>query len=115
MLPQEIEVWYVLPAIRKELVIELVKNQQTSQKEAAGLLGITAAAVSQYISKKRAELNLKIGEEIRQSALRIRKGESPAAVEMMRLSRLPEIKKMVCQMHMQKDPTISKTCDICLK
>jgi len=50
--PCEIIVWDVLPGIRAALAEELVKNG-ISQKEASKMLGITPAAVSQYVSKKR--------------------------------------------------------------
>ncbi|MBD3259862.1 helix-turn-helix domain-containing protein [Candidatus Woesearchaeota archaeon] len=50
--PQEIEVWYVLPAVRRELAVQLKRNGK-SQKEIAELLGITNAAVSQYLKDKR--------------------------------------------------------------
>src|SRR3989344_90462 len=51
--PQEIEVWYVIPAIRKELAVDLVKRGK-SQRQVAKILGITEAAVSQYLKNKRA-------------------------------------------------------------
>jgi hypothetical protein len=50
--PCEVIVWDVLPGIRAALAEELVKNG-LSQKEVSKLLGITPAAVSQYVSKKR--------------------------------------------------------------
>ena len=49
--PCENVVWYVLPAIRSELSKELAKVM--SQKEISEILGITQAAVSQYVSNKR--------------------------------------------------------------
>jgi|WetSurMetagenome_2_1015567.scaffolds.fasta_scaffold1100895_2 uncharacterized protein len=52
-LPCEQALWYVLPQIRADIARELVKGGM-SQKEAAEKLGITPAAVSQYLSKKRA-------------------------------------------------------------
>ena len=52
-LPQEIELWYVIPAIRKQLVIEL-KRKGLKQKAIAPILGITEAAISQYNRDKRA-------------------------------------------------------------
>ena len=59
--PQEIEVWYILPAIRKELV-RVFKEKGKSGKEIAFLLGITPASVSQYGKDKRggAELPLEV-------------------------------------------------------
>jgi len=49
--PCENVVWYVLPTIRSELAKELAKAM--SQKEISEILGITQAAVSQYVSNKR--------------------------------------------------------------
>ncbi len=50
--PCEKAVWYYLPQIRADLAIELVKTGLT-QSQAAKKLGVTPAAVSQYIHKKR--------------------------------------------------------------
>ncbi len=50
--PCEKAVWYNLPQIRADLAIELVKTGMT-QSQAAKLLGVTPAAVSQYIHRKR--------------------------------------------------------------
>ena len=52
--PQEIEVWYVIPAIRSEIAKEL-KVFGLSGVKIAQILGITNAAVSQYLNKKRAK------------------------------------------------------------
>ena len=50
--PCEKAVWYYLPQIRADMAIELVKTGLT-QSQAAKKLGVTPAAVSQYIHKKR--------------------------------------------------------------
>lgn len=50
--PCEKAVWYYLPQIRADLAIELVKTGMT-QSQAAKKIGVTPAAVSQYIHKKR--------------------------------------------------------------
>lgn len=52
-MPCEIIIWYILPAIRKEIINELVKDDAISQNRAARMLGITPAAASQYKSAKR--------------------------------------------------------------
>ncbi|MFH1405899.1 MAG: hypothetical protein ABIG52_01635 [Nanoarchaeota archaeon] len=54
--PQEIEVWYILPAIRKELVLAL-KEKGHTQKEIASFLNVTEPAISQYTKEKRAKKN----------------------------------------------------------
>lgn len=48
-----------LPGIRAEMVYRLVNNKGMSQSDAAKRLGVTRAAISQYMSKKRgAEVQL---------------------------------------------------------
>lgn len=53
-MPQEIEVFYVIPAIRRELAKALV-NKGFKQKKVAQLLGVSEACVSNYLNHKRAE------------------------------------------------------------
>ena len=43
----------LLPPMRAEMVLRLVQRQGLSQSDAAKRLGVTRAAVSQYISRKR--------------------------------------------------------------
>jgi len=52
--PCELVVKTVLPTIRASIARELVETHGMSQKKTAETLGITTAAVSQYLSKKRA-------------------------------------------------------------
>jgi uncharacterized protein len=48
-----------LPGIRAEMVYRLVSEKGMSQSDAAKRLGVTRAAISQYMSKKRgAEITL---------------------------------------------------------
>lgn len=51
--PQEVITWKVLPAIRAKLATRL-KEEGRAQNEIAEILGLTAPAVSQYMSGKRA-------------------------------------------------------------
>jgi hypothetical protein len=51
--PQEVITWKVLPAIRAKLALKL-RDQGLTQREVAEILGLTAPAVSQYFSGKRA-------------------------------------------------------------
>ncbi|TET12217.1 MAG: hypothetical protein E3J86_00775, partial [Candidatus Thorarchaeota archaeon] len=66
MMPQEVEVWYVLPAIRRELAKVMktkvvqradvdgeVKEHKITQKEIARMLGVTEPAITQYLLKKK--------------------------------------------------------------
>ena len=52
-IPCELIVWYVLPAIRRELARELVDKHGMIQAEVARKFGVTDAAVSQYLKSKR--------------------------------------------------------------
>ena len=71
-------VWYLLPLIRKEFAKSLIKDHDLTQRKAAEKLGITEAAVSQYVSKKRGDLkvkDVKIRREIKTSTKRIIEGD----------------------------------------
>ena len=46
-MPQEVEVWYVLPAIRRELTKTMI-DKGIPQKQIAQMLGVTEPAVTQY-------------------------------------------------------------------
>ena len=56
--PLEIEYWHVLPAMRRELA-ESLKEKGLKQREISEILGITEAAVSQYIKGSRGRLTIK--------------------------------------------------------
>lgn len=58
--PLEIEYWFVLPAIRRELALRLVERN-LKQREIAKIVGMTEAAVSQYIKGNRGRLTIKDG------------------------------------------------------
>ena len=54
--PVEIEYWYVLPSIRREISTYLKETKSLKQKEIAKILGITEAGVSQYLKGSRGVL-----------------------------------------------------------
>ncbi len=114
--PQEIEVWYVLPTIRKELSEELVK-QGLSQKEIALKLRLTEAAVSQYINEKRAnksKLDNDMRNAIQEAAKRIINNAS-IMKEIQDLSKLFWQTRAICKIHMRHDKSISKNCKLCFE
>ena len=54
----------LLPPMRAEMVSRLVQRQGLSQSDAAKRLGVTRAAVSQYMSKKRGASEVQISSEL---------------------------------------------------
>jgi predicted transcriptional regulator len=64
--------WNGLPVIRKEIAESMIKDFGLNQKEAAKKLGITPAAVCQYLSKKRGKAN--ISNEIIQREVKVSAG-----------------------------------------
>jgi predicted transcriptional regulator len=63
--------WSGLPVIRKEIAESMINDFGLSQKEAAEKLGITPAAVCQYVSRKRGRIDISdknVIKEIKSSA-----------------------------------------------
>ncbi len=56
--PCEYMMWNGLPVIRKEIAESMINDFGLNQKEAANKLGVTPAAVCQYLSKKRGKLKI---------------------------------------------------------
>jgi predicted transcriptional regulator len=54
----------LLPPMRAEMVSRLVQKKGLSQSDAAKRLGVTRAAVSQYINKKRGVSEVQISNEL---------------------------------------------------
>ena len=117
-MPQEIEVWYILPAIRRELAKSMIEDYKLSQKETAKILNITESAVSQYVKSKRAkEVEFKgdASKKIKEAAGRIIKDSKMLMKEVYDLSGVIKVSKLLCEIHMQHDKNVPKGCDICLK
>ncbi|HLC32675.1 MAG TPA: helix-turn-helix domain-containing protein [Candidatus Nanoarchaeia archaeon] len=113
--PQEIEVFYVLPTLRKELAV-CMKNEGKSQKEIAQLLGVTQAAVSQYMSAKRASL-LDLGGKMKvavESAAKNVHDESSMIRETQKLLQLARDEKVVCKLHTNFGD-VPKGCNVCFE
>ena len=73
----ELIVWYVLPAIRSAIAVSMIKDYKLRQTEVAKKLGVTDAAVSQYLSLKRAKITIrdpKILKQVKVSTKRIING-----------------------------------------
>ena len=90
--PCEYIVWNGLPIIRRELAACMIHEFGLNQKETAKRLGITPAAVCQYMGNKRGKIRIvdkKILKEIKISAEKIMKeGEKVVVEETCRICRL---------------------------
>ncbi|MCK4332307.1 MAG: hypothetical protein KAV40_01875 [Thermoplasmatales archaeon] len=84
--------WNGLPVIRKEIAESMINNFGLNQKETAKKLGVTPAAVCQYLSKKRGKIKIvdkSILIEINNSAERIIQSERVIVVsETCRICRI---------------------------
>ncbi len=101
MLPQEIEVWYIIPAVRKELAKCLVKDYKLSYEKAGDILGISKAAVCQYLSNKRAnkfKLNTDMKKQIKKSAKTIFQDNHKAIVEIERIIKYLRTNHCPCEL-----------------
>lgn len=114
--PQEVEVFYILPAIRRELTVAF-KELGRPQKEIARLLGVTEAAVSQYLSQKRGndvQFPQEIKMQIRSAAPKIT-DHSSMIQEVQTVLAAAKTGRFICQMHEQVADNIPKGCDVCFK
>ena len=116
-MPQEIEVWYIIPAIRREFAKVFIKEHSLNQKQTAKLLGVTESAVSQYIKSKRAKeviFDKNVLSEIKKSVKKIIENDNLIMDEMYRICNLFKVRKIVCGIH-KKDNKKYLGCDICLR
>ncbi|MBT4446457.1 hypothetical protein HOA92_02995 [archaeon] len=100
--PQEIEVWYVLPAIRKQIAIALIKKGMT-QKQVSNVMGVTEAAISHYKKDKRASSNILETPDIKQqisfAVEKITENNSSLTAEILRLNKLVKDSGLLCQLY----------------
>lgn len=116
-MPQEIEVWYTIPALRRELAKAMISLDLT-QKDISKIMGITEAAVSQYIHSKRAKdvkFPKDIQKKIKESAKRIVEDPTQLMSEMMKLTRLEDVKQVTCKLHKQHDSKLPIDCETCFE
>jgi len=116
MLPQEIEVWYILPAVRSALCKELAIS--LPQKRIAALLGITEPAVSQYIKGKRGS-KIKLSEEVRREIKTTAKKLMESKVHPMEainyLSKKVLHTNEICKLHIRMEEDVPDGCKVCFE
>ncbi len=114
LMPQEMEVWYLIPAIRSQLSLELL-GLGLKQKEIAEALGVTEAAISQYVSGKRAtgiDFGAKMRKEMKESGRKIFSDRRSATREMKRILDAARKTKLLCRIH-ERYGVAERGCKIC--
>jgi uncharacterized protein len=117
-MPQEIEVWYIIPALRREIAKCMIEDFKLTQKHVAGNMGLTEAAVSQYVSSKRAKeviFSNAVLDEIKKSTKKIIEDNSFLIPEMIRLCNLTGVKQVMCDLHRKQDVRLPDGCEICFE
>ncbi len=117
-IPCEIVVWYVLPMIRREVSKELVYTHGMTQAEVARRFGVTDAAISQYLKKKRGGNSLvddnplypQFQEEVRISAAKIAEGKSDFPTEMCRLCCVVKKTGLLAIIYKAQTGSVPPTC-----
>ena len=112
-LPQEIEVWYIIPAIRRELTKILIQKHELKQKQVAKILGTSEAAISQYLHKKRAteiKFPKTMKKQFELAAEEILKNNKKAVSEIINLLNLTKKLGVACQACKKHNKGILKIC-----
>lgn len=112
LLPQEIEVWYVLPAIRRAMCKELIA-QGLTQRKTAKLFRLTEAAVSQYVNSKRAgkvKFRSKFMVELKNVCTMIREGKMTAYEGLQILSKEFRQSGQICAIHRKLEKPEDMPC-----
>ncbi len=115
-LPQEISTWYIIPTVRREFVKEMIR-QGLSQKKAADKLGLTEAAISNYMKDKRAteiKFDQNILDLIKGSVVNILSKQSDVFTEIYNIVKECEKDVTICQIHAAYDE-IPEGCKICFE
>jgi len=117
-LPQEIEIWYLIPALRREFARIFVKEYHLKQKEVSKILDITEASISHYINSQRGK-KIKFSSEetnkIKDSAKKIVEKNSSLTKELYLLCNFFRKTKSLCKIHKSMDKKVSKDCKICFE
>jgi len=114
--PSELEVWYVLPGIHRELSKYLKFKVGLRQKTIAEILELSPAAVSYYIRNERAKEIIfpdEINNKISLSAQKIYENPSRYFAEVHAILNMIRETGALCQIHREKG-RIRNNCTVCM-
>ena len=119
-LPCELIIWYVLPDLRNEISRIMYEDYNFKQVEIARALGVTKAAVNQYLSSKRGEnfFNLvknkthknMLMRELRKSAQTIVKEQSTIDMELCRMCNIIRRTKIINKVYEKYSTGVVPSC-----
>ncbi|MEK6861040.1 MAG: helix-turn-helix domain-containing protein [Nanoarchaeota archaeon] len=112
---QEIEVWYILPTIRRGIVKGLL-DMGLSQNEVSKRLGLRKSTISQYVHNKRGkEVNFDGNtRELIKIAVQNILDNNDANVEIANVCNLIKTTTTICDIHRMYEDCPSG-CEVCLK
>ncbi|UCG02196.1 MAG: hypothetical protein JSW11_21720 [Candidatus Heimdallarchaeota archaeon] len=112
--PQEVIVWYILPAIRREITNSLIEDYNLPQKEIAKRFGLTEPAISQYKKGARGDIELSqdIKNKVKLAARNIAEEDSRAPREVQRVLKYIQEEGFLCEFH-KKFGLVHEGCDMC--
>ncbi len=129
LMPQEVEVWYIIPAIRRELT-RIMIDREIPQKTIAKMLGVTEPAITQYKLKRskrsrgdQIEIPNELMLEVNKSAdVIIKTWEDREAGEMVYETMTREINRLIdvlrdagviCEVHREHCEHVEEDCSAC--
>jgi predicted transcriptional regulator len=115
MIPCEIVVNELLPTIRKQAAARMLKGGK-SQRETAKELGLTEAAVSYYVSKKRGEMDKKLEPILMKAMDRYYRADRSFSENVCAICKGLRRSKQMCTIHrhIRQSKPEGKECDFCL-
>ena len=115
-MPQEIEVWYLIPYLRKKISI-ILAQKGVKQKEIAKIFGISEAAITNYIKEKRGSKVTLPSDSIKaieKAADKIIKGEDSTKT-LYELCEKFRNSKELCKIHRKFDKSVPEKCEVCFE
>lgn len=117
--PQEVDVWYILPAIRKKIALCLLDNNM-SQKDVASLMKTSEATISHYKKEKRVKedvLGSSIDVDIKNAVTRIISKNDLLFSEILKLSNIVKENGLFCKIYHEKTTmdSTTKPCNGCME
>jgi len=113
--PQEVEVFYLLPALRRDIALSL-KTQGKDQKQIAKILGVSEPSISHYFNSKRATdviFSQEIKNAIKKSAITIITQQDALKATQQLLQMIHQEREICKVCHDVNKTTIPVGCTVC--